>query len=113
VTLLQGLPRFANEETAGLGDSYLSGVSLEEPDTYGRFDLTHSLGQRRLGDIATSGSPGEVALFGHRHHQPHPSQLNLRLHPNNVSENGGRDLCQFVQTYSLIDIGPGRTNVRG
>src|SRR6266568_7638667 len=43
----------------------------------------------------------EVALLGNCHHIPHPSQLDLSLHSDNIERKCGLDLFHFEQTYSI------------
>jgi hypothetical protein len=100
LTLFQGPAGFASEELTCLGDGNLSGVAFEESDSDGRLDLTYSLGQGGLGDMTTCGGAGKVALFGHCYHQPHPSQLDLCLHSDNLGQNSRSDSYRFEQICS-------------
>jgi hypothetical protein len=99
--LLQRASGFANKEVSGLGDNYAPRVTFEESGSERILDIGDLARERWLGDVAALGRAGEVALLGNRHHKPHPPQLDLRLHPNNVRQNWGVDLFSFERIYSF------------
>jgi hypothetical protein len=98
--LFEGASGFANEEVSGLGDGYASCATFKESGSEGIFDVGDLAREGWLSDVAALSSSGEVALLGNRHHKPHPPQLDLCLHPNNVRQNMTGDLCLFERIHS-------------
>ncbi len=93
--MLQRATRFANEQMSGLSDAYVSCTPFEELRSQCGFDDGDLPGKGGLRDMAALSRAREVALLGNRHHIPHPPQLDLSLHSDNIGQICRLDLFHF------------------